>query len=120
MPFLFPRVETLDLAYFINGKFCTPKSKIIDPKNTKNHLFKENDKIVYKLENSKRGKGVFILDRNNFDPSIYRSKEYGNGVFQKFIKQHPFFSEFADNSVATIRVTTVSDQLGNISAKAAS
>jgi len=106
-------------VHYINGKFCTPRSKVIDPENVKEHIFKGYDKAVYKLENSKRGKGVFILDKNNFDPSIYQSSEYGNGVFQKFIQQHPFFSEFANNSVATIRVTTVSDKLGNIYAKAA-
>lgn len=117
--FLFPETELLDLAYFINGKFCTPKSKIIDPKNIKDHLFEKHEKIVYKLENKKRGKGVFILDKNNFNPANYQLNSNNNGVFQKFIKQHPFFSEFTDNSVATLRVTTVSDKLGNISAKAA-
>jgi hypothetical protein len=118
-PFLFSKVETLDIGYFINGKFFTPESKIIDSKNIQDHLFKKQDKIVYKLENSKRGKGVFIIDRNNFDASTHLFKTYSNGVFQKFIQQHPFFSEFTDSSVATLRVTTVSDKLGNISAKAA-
>lgn len=118
IPFLFPNVEPLDIAYFLNGKFCTTKSKIIQPNELKNHLFEKYDKIVYKLENSKQGKGVYIHDKNNFDPSIYKTDAYSNGVFQKFIQQHPFFSEFTDNSVATIRVTTASDQLGNITAKA--
>jgi len=119
IPFLFSEVETLDIAYFINGKFCTPKSKVLTHKNVKDHLFEKNDKIVYKLENSKRGKGVFVLDKNNFDPSVYLSNSFSNGVFQKFIQQHPFFSEFTDNSVATIRITTASDEKGNITAKAA-
>lgn len=114
-PFLFSEIETLDLAYIINGKFCSPKSKIIDPKNIQDHLFKKHNKVVYKLENSKKGKGIFMLDKNNFDASNLNS----NGVFQKFIHQHPFFSEFTNNSVATLRVTTVSDKLGNISANAA-
>ena len=117
-PFLFPKAETLDVAYFINGKFCTPQSNIIDPKDLGEHLFKKHDKIIYKLENSRRGKGIFILKKDNFDSSIYQSQSYGNGVFQKFITQHPFFSEFANKSVATIRVTTTSDPKGNISAKA--
>ena len=117
-PFLLPSMESLDVAYFINGKFCSPDSKIIDPMAVKDYLFEKQDKIVFKLENSKRGKGVYILNKNNFDPSTYTSNKCGNGVFQKFIQQHPFFSEFADNSVATIRITTVSDELGNISARA--
>lgn len=118
-PLLFSKVKTLDVAYFINGKFCTPNSDILDPKDVKEQLFEKHDKLVYKLENSKRGKGVFILDKSNFNPDTYLTNRYNAGVFQKFIQQHPFFAEFTDNSVATIRVTTASDSLGNISAKAA-
>ncbi|WP_225034854.1 sugar-transfer associated ATP-grasp domain-containing protein [Winogradskyella sp. SM1960] len=118
IPFLLSDIETLDVAYILNGKFCSIDSKIINPNKVKDYLFEKHDKLVFKLENSKRGKGVFILDKNNFDISTFLSNGYGNGVFQKFIQQHPFFSEFADNSVATIRVTTVSDPLGNISARA--
>lgn len=118
-PILFSKTETLDLGYFINGNFCTPKNNIIDPKNIQDYLFENHEKIVYKLENTKRGQGVFILDKNNFDPTNFGHDINNNGVFQKFIQQHPFFSQFTDSSVATLRVTTVSDKLGNISAKAA-
>ena len=118
-PFLYPVAKNLDLAYFINGKFCSPDSTYINPEHIKDLLFKNHDKVVYKFENSKQGKGVFVLDKNNFELSAYSSKLNKNGVFQKFIQQHPFFSEFTNNSVATIRVTTASDDLGNISAKAA-
>ena len=119
LPFLFTQVETLDLGYIINGKFCTIQNKIIHLQDLKTHLFQNNNKIVYKLENSKRGKGVIILDENSFDSSLFPSNRYKNGVFKKFIHQHPFFLDFTKNSVATIRVTTASDENGHISAKAA-
>ncbi|MDN3493427.1 sugar-transfer associated ATP-grasp domain-containing protein [Winogradskyella bathintestinalis] len=118
IPFLLPQIDSLDIAYFINGKFCGPDSKVIDINEIKNFLFDKNNRIVFKLENSKRGQGVFILDRDNFDASIYFSNEYANGVFQKYIQQHPFFDQFANNSVATIRITTVSDAQGKISPRA--
>ncbi len=117
--FLFTQVETLDLAYIINGKICTLQNKIIHPQNLKTHLFENNNRILYKLENSKRGKGVTILDKNSFDPSLFSSNRYSDGVFKKFIHQHSFFSDFTKKSVATIRVTTASDENGHISAKAA-
>ncbi|WP_298550693.1 sugar-transfer associated ATP-grasp domain-containing protein [uncultured Algibacter sp.] len=117
-PLLFPKMETLNVGYFINGKFCTTDNKIINPENFKDYIFKKNSKLVYKLENSKRGKGVFVMDRNNFNTSFCLSCKNDNGVFQKFIEQHPFFLEFTDNAVATIRITTVSNEIGNISAKA--
>jgi len=117
-PLLFSKIDTLNLGYFINGKFCTTDNKILNHEDFKNHIFKTNSKLVYKLENSKQGKGIFIIDKNNFDASSFLLKANSNGVFQKFIEQHPFFLEFTDNSVATIRITTTSDELGNISAKA--
>lgn len=114
-PFLFSKIPSSDLGYYLNGKFCSTKNEIIEPETLKEHLFKNCDKLVYKLENSRQGKGVFVMDRDNFDISVCQSRKYANGVFQKFIKQHPFFSEFAVNSLATIRITTTSDSLGKIS-----
>jgi len=118
-PILFSNFTTLDLGYFINGKFITTHNEILKLNDVKNFIFKNDDKLVYKLENSKSGKGVSVFTKENFDISQFISDKYSNGVFQKFIKQHPFFSEFTKDSVATIRVTTTSDVLGNISVRAA-
>jgi len=114
-PFLFSNLSTLDLGYYLNGKFCSPKNEIISTEALKDYLFKDCDKLVYKLENSRQGKGVFVMDKDNFDISVCKTGRYNNGVFQKFIKQHPFFSDFTSNSLATIRITTTSDSLGKVS-----
>jgi hypothetical protein len=112
-------IDILDLGYYINGMLCTPDRKILSSNNVKDFIFKNNNRVVYKLENSKQGKGVFVLEKKNYDNFLSFSNKYSNGVFQKFIQQHSFFSEFTSNSVATIRVTTTSDSIGNISVRAA-
>ena len=119
-PLLFPEIGSLNVGYFINGKFCSKDNEIIQPENFKKFIFNTTDKhkLVYKLENSKQGKGVFIVDKNNFETLPCFSKRNDNGVFQTFIEQHPFFDQFTKNSVATLRVTTVSDHKGEISARA--
>jgi len=119
LPYIFNDVESLDLAYTINGRFCSKENKIIPPKDLSLYLFNDNEKIVHKVENSKQGKGVSILNKNTFDTTLFASNHHENGVFKKFIKQHSFFNAFSKNSVATIRVTTTSDENGKISARAA-
>ncbi|MBV7268522.1 sugar-transfer associated ATP-grasp domain-containing protein [Winogradskyella luteola] len=118
-PLLFKTVDTLNVGYFLNGMFCTSENKILPFDKVKSYLFEEYDKLVYKLENSKQGKGVFVLEKNSFNTTNFLSKASGNGVFQKFIKQHDFFSQFTANSVATIRITTASDKKGLVSTRAA-
>ena len=118
-PKLFPNIETLNLAYFINRKFIANDNTVIEPDNIKNYLFNSNDKIVYKLENSQSGKGIHIFSKEDFNVFQFMSLKTSNGVFQIFIEQHSFFSQFTDNSVTTIRITTVSDNNGEISVRAA-
>lgn len=118
-PLLFSKIKTLDLGYLINNKFCSLDNEILNPDDFKNHIFKNDNKLVYKSDNSQSGKGITILDKNNFDSFNFLSKNYTEGVFQTYIQQHPFFSEFTDHSVATIRITTTSDETGHISVRAA-
>ena len=117
-PLLFKNIESLNLGYFLNGMFCTPCSKVLKPEDLKASIFNKDDKLVYKLENSKQGKGVYVIDKQSFDVSDFLSEKHKNGVFQKFIKQHDFFSEFTNNSVATIRMTSTTDKNGLASIRA--
>lgn len=59
---------------------------------------------------------MFFLEEANFDAE--KVKRMGNGVFQQFIEQHPFFDSLMPASVATIRLTTVMDNNGKPSVRA--
>ena len=105
-----------DLAYYVNGLWVSKENEIIPEKSIKEYLFNKSNKVVFKLDNSEQGKGVFVLDQFTFD--LNQVKHLGNGVFQDFINQHVFFDEFITRSVATIRLTTVIDNTGKSSARA--
>jgi hypothetical protein len=108
--------EFPDVAYFANGLFFTAQSEVIPGPDVKNVVFQHSDRVVFKLDGTRAGKGVFFFDRDSFDHRLIQS--LGNGVVQTFIVQHPLFNTFASNSVATLRFTTAVDDLGRISLRA--
>ncbi|EDP69723.1 hypothetical protein FBALC1_09337 [Flavobacteriales bacterium ALC-1] len=108
--------DSLDICYYINHLFLNPNYEILNEEKLKNTLFSENEKVVFKIESSLQGKGVYFFNKNNFD--INAIKKLGNGVFQKYIQQHSFFSEFHNSSVATIRLTSTCDDDGVFDVKA--
>ena len=93
-----------DLAYFVNGIFGTPDGTPIPSDLLARHLFAECDSVVFKVDDSLQGKGVFFFDRRTFD--IEKVRPLGNGVFQKTIVQHETLARFAQRAVATLRITT--------------
>ncbi|SIT40932.1 conserved hypothetical protein [Paraburkholderia piptadeniae] len=105
-----------DLGYFANGFFYTMENAVISDQDLLGILFRETDKIAFKLDQSGQGKGVFVIDRQSFDPQSIRSS--GNGVFQAFIRQHEVFNLFTRGPVATLRLTTVVEPAGGISLRA--
>lgn len=105
-----------DLAYSANGLLHTPAMEIVKPDQLKKYLFSGNERIVYKLDNGGQGTNVFVYDVDSFPDE---SLAFGNGVFQSYIIQHPFFDTFNDQSVATIRITTVVDDESNVSCRSA-
>ncbi|WP_144107648.1 sugar-transfer associated ATP-grasp domain-containing protein [Paraburkholderia sp. BCC1886] len=106
-----------DVAYFANGLFFTDRNEFIPESEVRRTIFRATDKVVFKLDGSKQGKGVFIYDWRSFDVGAIKS--LGNGVIQKFVRQHPVFDAFASTSVATLRLTTAVDDAGKISLRAA-
>ncbi|SDH57842.1 sugar-transfer associated ATP-grasp domain-containing protein [Winogradskyella thalassocola] len=108
--------DSLDICYYVNHLFLNPNYEILNQEKLKHTLFSKNEKVVYKIENSLQGKGVYFFDEKSFDLNYI--KKLGNGVFQKYIEQHPFFYEFHESSVATIRLTSTCDNDGNIDVKA--
>ncbi|MBV7268149.1 sugar-transfer associated ATP-grasp domain-containing protein [Winogradskyella luteola] len=102
--------DTLDICYYVNRYFLTTDYKVLNDEALKTLLFSQHEKVVFKLENSRQGKGIYVLNEKSFDANEIR--KLGNGVFQKFIEQHPFFSQFSTSSVATIRITSMCDDNG--------
>jgi len=105
-----------DIAYYVNGLFFSKGYYVLDKNKLQTELFENNDIIVYKVDNSLQGKGVLFFEKSNFD--IEKVYKLGNGVFQEYIKQHSFFDRFMNNSVATIRITTVVENSGDITVRA--
>lgn len=102
-----------DVAYVANGLLYTTGNTVIQDRDARDIIFSETERIVYKLDQSGQGKGIFFLNRDSFDPAFIRT--VGNGVFQKFVKQHEIFDLFSRNAVATLRLTTVVERTGVIS-----
>ena len=105
-----------DCLYYANGLWFSTDYRVISDKEVKNIAFKESEKVVFKIDNSLQGRGVFFIEKNNFDSQELKS--LGNGVLQKYIKQHSFFEDIMPNSVTTIRVTSVINDEGIVSVRA--
>ena len=106
-----------NLAYYVNGLFFSTTWEVLNYDTLKNILFKHHDKVVYKADNSLQGKSIHFFNKDTL--SAGKINKIGNGIFQKYINQHDFFKELMPNSVATLRLTTVVQDNGNISCRAA-
>ncbi|MDG1730911.1 MAG: sugar-transfer associated ATP-grasp domain-containing protein [Algibacter sp.] len=108
--------NSTDIGYYINNLFLSTSNEVLDVEAFKKLLFENNVKVVFKIENSLQGKGIYFFDEKSFDVNYI--KQLGNGVFQSFIKQHSFFNQFNDSAVATIRLTSVCKDDGAIEVRA--
>lgn len=105
-----------DVLSYSNGVFFDTECRVLSPDSITGKLFADHDRVVYKLNDSSRGKGIFFFDRESFNLSaIYK---LGDGLFQSCISQHRVFREFARESVATLRMTTVCEDDGRVSLRA--
>lgn len=105
-----------DLAYRVNGSTYSRSGALIDDRAISSVLFENTDAVVFKAEGSSQGRSVSVLRATEFDDVAL--DRLGNGVFQSYVRQHPFFSEFASSSVATVRLTTAIDASGAASVRA--
>lgn len=113
---IFDRQITPDLAYYLNGFWFDLHFQPMTSNSLQKLLFSTNEKVVHKLDQSYQGKGVFVYNQNTFEITSIEKK--GNGVLQKFIRQHAFFNAYTPHAVATIRVTTVVDSYNRIVVRA--
>lgn len=105
-----------DVVYLTNGLFFTDQNVVISEREIEDFVFWQSERIVFKLDQSGQGKGVYFFDRKTFDLDVVKS--LGNGVIQRFIRQHDLFSRFASKPVATLRFTTVVNDVGAVSIRA--
>jgi len=105
-----------DVAYYVNGLFLERHYTVLDEREVQEVLFKNGEVVVYKIESSSKGEGIFFFDRDSF--STKKIERLGNGIFQEYIEQHPFFKEYMPSSVATLRLTTIIDDSGSPSVRA--
>ena len=94
-----------DLAYCINGNWYLPGGIPVSEPDLFAQLSKEEERLVYKLDNSYQGQGIFVVRTTELQLATMAVK--GNGVLQRYIDQHTFFKQFTSASVACIRLNTV-------------
>lgn len=113
---LFDAEEFPDVGAFVNGVFVDRDARMIPPGAERDMLFRDSDKVAFKLDQSLQGVGIYFFERDTFDPDAVR--RLGNGLFQSFIVQHDDFNVFSPNSVATVRLTTATTDAGEVSLRA--
>ncbi|MDO6810417.1 sugar-transfer associated ATP-grasp domain-containing protein [Zobellia galactanivorans] len=94
-----------DLAYFSNDNWYSMDHTPLPEAEIQVMLKAATDKIVYKLDGSYQGQGIFVCPTENLSLGALAQK--GNGLVQRFIEQHDFFDQFSSVSTACIRLTTV-------------
>ena len=105
-----------DVLAYVNGIFFDTTSGFVSPDAVRDKLFKDQERVVFKLDHSLRGEGVYFLTRESF--SLEQIHRLGNGVFQRAVRPHRLFAEFTQQSVATVRITTVYEESGKVSVRA--
>jgi len=93
-----------DMAYYVNGQWFSKDLQPIQAAELLQIVF-SNGAILFKTDHSFQGKGVHLFEKKDFN--LETIQRLGNGVFQKFIRQHPFFDDFGIGATATIRITTI-------------
>lgn len=104
-----------DLGFYVNGIWISTSDQVIPEKEIKEFLFRKSDLVIFKLDKESKGKGIYLFEKKDFE--VGKIRTLGNGVFQDYIEQHPFFEELMPSSVATLRITTVLDDLGTASVR---
>ena len=105
-----------NLGSRINGSVFDKAYRPLSLDEARARFFDGNERVVFKPDGTGRGKGIRFFDAHSFDREAVES--LGSGVFQRYVSQHPLFDQFSDTSVATVRLTTVVEESGQISLRA--
>ncbi|RKN79769.1 sugar-transfer associated ATP-grasp domain-containing protein [Ulvibacterium marinum] len=93
-----------DLGYYVNGQWLSKDLSVLSSGEIQEIIFSKGDLVIFKRDQSFQGKGVYLIQRKNFN--LEQIVKLGNGVFQRYIPHHPFFEDFGA-ATATLRITTV-------------
>ncbi len=105
-----------DIVYFSNGLWLSTKYDVLSKIDVLKIIRNEDSMLLFKVDSSSQGKGVHFLKKE--DLTIEYLESLGNGVMQRYINQHSFFRDISPNSVATVRITSVIDNHGEVSVNA--
>ncbi|MGE0644621.1 MAG: sugar-transfer associated ATP-grasp domain-containing protein [Nitrospira sp.] len=105
-----------DVLAYANGVFFDAAYRFVSSDNVREHLFQEHERVVFKLDHSLQGKGIHFFTRESFN--IDRVRQLGNGLFQFVVQPHRLFADFVQHSTATVRITTVFEDSGEVSVRA--
>lgn len=111
----FQAAEFPDLGSFVNGLFLDTSYQVYSPHDFKELLFRDCERVIFKADQTLRGEGIHFFDKTSFN--LEDLEEFGNGIFQRYVDQHPIFNEYTPKSVATIRITTAINDDGKVSAR---
>jgi len=112
------RTESIpDIAYYIDGVLYDRAMSKISIKTLSERLSELGGQVYVKADDSGQGRDVFRISAEEINNDFL--KKNGNCVIQQSIKQHEFFKRIIDETVATLRITTVKEKNGDISVRAA-
>lgn len=106
-----------DLAYVIDGIYYARDYRPVSAAGLVEILFAQDERTVFKADNSYQGRSVTFMTRADFPPG--GPGRLPDGVFQAPIHQHDFFAAMSPRSTATLRITTARELDGRIAVKAA-
>jgi hypothetical protein len=113
---LFNSTSFPNIGSRINGAIFDSAYQPLSFEEAHEQFFQGTETIVFKPDQSGRGKGIHFFGVQSFDRSAI--DRLGNGVFQRRVTQHPLFDRFSTTAVATVRLTTVVEASGEISVRA--
>ncbi|HWF61670.1 MAG TPA: sugar-transfer associated ATP-grasp domain-containing protein [Nitrospira sp.] len=105
-----------DVLAYANGIFFDTTYRFVSPDAVQDKLFKNHERVVFKLDNSLQGRGIHFFTCESF--SVEQITRLGNGLFQRVVQPHRLLAKFAKHSVATLRITTVYKDNGEVSVRA--
>lgn len=93
-----------DVAHFVSGEWRGPEGELWDRASVAARLFGNQAEICVKTEQSSKGRGVRLLDRESF--RLEEVEALGPLVAQRVIRQSEALEAIFPGAVTTIRVTT--------------
>src|SRR5699024_10909271 len=103
------------IGYADAGVIRDDNGYTLSPNQVSDKFFHRDERIIFKKFDSAAGKDVYVLTKNAF--TDFASTALPDGVFQQYIAQHTYFNSIC-NAPATIRLTTIRENNGNISLRA--